>query len=158
MSMKRPPKENEGTSTPTDEHATTNEPSYEVGYKRPPVSTRFKPGVSGNPSGRPRRIKVRNIGRDILESFLEPVRMNDGNTVRRVPGIVALQKKILNDALKGDRASAKFAYQIAEKFGVLGFQDKEELDLSLLSEEERALCRKVIDLLYKARRIVKEDT
>ena len=27
---------------------------YKVGYKRPPVSTRFKPGSSGNPKGRPK--------------------------------------------------------------------------------------------------------
>ena len=26
-----------------------------VGYRRPPVRTRFKPGASGNPSGRPKR-------------------------------------------------------------------------------------------------------
>jgi len=29
-------------------------PSYEVGYKKPPVATRFKKGQSGNPSGRPK--------------------------------------------------------------------------------------------------------
>jgi len=27
---------------------------YKVGYKRPPVSTRFKAGRSGNPKGRPK--------------------------------------------------------------------------------------------------------
>ena len=30
---------------------------YEVGYARPPVESRFKPGQSGNPSGRPRGAK-----------------------------------------------------------------------------------------------------
>ncbi|WP_442895780.1 DUF5681 domain-containing protein [Bradyrhizobium sp. AZCC 2262] len=28
---------------------------YEVGYGRPPVAGRFKPGQSGNPNGRPSR-------------------------------------------------------------------------------------------------------
>ena len=28
--------------------------SYEVGYRKPPVGTRFKKGQSGNPAGRPR--------------------------------------------------------------------------------------------------------
>jgi hypothetical protein len=27
---------------------------YEVGYRRPPKHTRFKPGQSGNPLGRPK--------------------------------------------------------------------------------------------------------
>lgn len=31
-------------------------PSYEVGYKKPPVATRFKKGKSRNPSGRPKAI------------------------------------------------------------------------------------------------------
>ena len=30
---------------------------YEVGYKRPPKHTQFKPGQSGNPKGRPKQIK-----------------------------------------------------------------------------------------------------
>jgi hypothetical protein len=29
---------------------------YEVGYKRPPIATRFKKGQSGNPSGKPKKI------------------------------------------------------------------------------------------------------
>lgn len=29
-------------------------PGYDVGYAKPPVGTRFKPGQSGNPKGRPR--------------------------------------------------------------------------------------------------------
>ena len=28
--------------------------SYDVGYGKPPASTRFKPGQSGNPKGRPK--------------------------------------------------------------------------------------------------------
>ena len=31
--------------------------TYEVGYKKPPKATRFKPGLSGNPKGRPRCAK-----------------------------------------------------------------------------------------------------
>jgi hypothetical protein len=29
--------------------------SYEIGYGKPPVSGRFRPGVSGNPKGCPKR-------------------------------------------------------------------------------------------------------
>lgn len=29
-------------------------PNYEVGYMKPPIETRFKPGQSGNKTGRPR--------------------------------------------------------------------------------------------------------
>jgi hypothetical protein len=30
---------------------------YTVGFRRPPAATRFKPGVSGNPTGRPNRMR-----------------------------------------------------------------------------------------------------
>ena len=38
---------------------------YEVGYKKPPIHTRFKPGVSGNPKGRPKGTK--NLATDLAE-------------------------------------------------------------------------------------------
>ena len=33
------------------------ENDYEVGYRRPPIETQFKPGQSGNPKGRPKKAK-----------------------------------------------------------------------------------------------------
>ena len=30
---------------------------YEVGYKKPPEHSRWKPGQSGNPKGRPKKVK-----------------------------------------------------------------------------------------------------
>ena len=33
----------------------TDAPSYEVGYRKPPAASRFKRGESGNPKGRPYR-------------------------------------------------------------------------------------------------------
>lgn len=36
------------------ERKTKSPDSYEVGYRKPPSQTRFRPGVSGNPKGRPR--------------------------------------------------------------------------------------------------------
>lgn len=37
-----------------------NDTGYEVGYGKPPKSTRFKKGQSGNPGGRPRGASSRN--------------------------------------------------------------------------------------------------
>jgi len=37
---------------------TTEPAQYEVGYGRPPKATRFKPGCSGNPKGRPKGSKA----------------------------------------------------------------------------------------------------
>ena len=53
------------SKSPTD--ATGAAVSSEVGYGKPPEATRFKPGQSGNPKGRPRKAKGRKaIARRIL--------------------------------------------------------------------------------------------
>ncbi len=49
---------------------------YAVGYGKPPKHTRFRPGHSGNPSGR--RRKPRSLVRDLVEVLHEPVISDEG--------------------------------------------------------------------------------
>ena len=37
----------------SNEGAFESSDQYEVGYKKPPLNSQFKPGQSGNPAGRP---------------------------------------------------------------------------------------------------------
>lgn len=52
---------------------------YEVGRGRPPVSTRFKPGQSGNPSGRPKKPPsfsselMAELGESVSSADKEPI-------------------------------------------------------------------------------------
>ena len=53
-----------------------------VGYGRPPYETRFRPGQSGNPKGRPRRIPTMQ---ETLEKLLgEQIELREGERVRRM--------------------------------------------------------------------------
>src|SRR5260370_17883013 len=47
----------------------TEENDYEVGYRKPPVATRFKKGQSGNPSGKPKKIAPELNPGKILQSI-----------------------------------------------------------------------------------------
>ena len=61
--------ESEDVAIPVNpvEIATAQQPDYVVGYKRPPMHSRFKPGVSGNPSGRAKGTKnLRTLFQNIL--------------------------------------------------------------------------------------------
>ena len=49
---------------------------YEIGYGRPPKQTRFKPGQSGNPKGRPRGRK--NVHTILEETLYRPVTITEG--------------------------------------------------------------------------------
>lgn len=80
-------------------------PVYEVGYGKPPVTTRFKPGQSGNPRGRPKGAKGLNtIVRETLGGKLT-VRTSEGS--KKISKIEAVLQKTLEKALKGD-ARAQF--------------------------------------------------
>ena len=83
----------------------SRDPAYEVGYGKPPVTTRFKPGQSGNPNGRPKGAKGLNtIVRETLSGKLT-VRTPEGT--KKISKIEAVLQKTLEKALKGD-ARAQF--------------------------------------------------
>ena len=53
-----------GASAGPSEGQSSEEGMYQVGYCRPPLHSRFKPGQSGNPKGRPRQSRnMRTIAR-----------------------------------------------------------------------------------------------
>jgi hypothetical protein len=71
-----------------------------IGYGRPPKHTRFRPGQSGNPKGRPSG--VHNIATDILEEMREQIIVTEGGRTRRMSKQKAMVKSLLAKALKGD--------------------------------------------------------
>ena len=54
---------------------------YKVGYKRPPLHTRFRKGQSGNPRGRPRGSK--NFSTLLTEALNEPVVVTEDGRRRK---------------------------------------------------------------------------
>ena len=73
---------------------------YEVGYGKPPVNTRFKPGQSGNPKGRPRGSKS---FADLMRAALsETVQVREDGQLRHISRREAIIKSLIARALKGD--------------------------------------------------------
>ena len=73
---------------------------YEVGYGKPPLHSRFKPGQSGNPKGRPKDARgLRTIVRDALD---EKILIRTNGKDRRVTRLEALVLKQIELASKGD--------------------------------------------------------
>jgi hypothetical protein len=109
--------------------------AYSVGYCRPPLHTRFRPGKSGNPKGRPRGRK--NL-RTIVENGLkEPVKITVGDKTRIVSKAEALVLTWINAALQGD---VKAAALVINLMRVTGHLDEElTADSPVLSEQQAAL-------------------
>jgi hypothetical protein len=78
---------------------------FEVGYRRPPVHSRFKKGRSGNPNGRPKGTK--NLRSDLTEELQEKITVKEGDRAIRVSKQRAVIKVLVTRTLKGDPQAAK---------------------------------------------------
>ena len=77
----------------------------EVGYKKPPKHSRFKPGQSGNPKGRPCRAKT--TAAIIREALKEKVTVTENGRRRPISKLEIIIKQAVNDAAKGDARARK---------------------------------------------------
>lgn len=108
MSADKDPKdENEDTTElPHDDevHREAPTPDYEVGYGKPPKATRFQPGRSGNPRGRPKGTK--NLKTDLFEELQEMIEIREGGRTRKVTKQRAFVMALANGSIKGNGRSA----------------------------------------------------
>lgn len=84
---------------------------YEVGYGKPPTSTRFKPGRSGNPKGRPKGARnrpavtspiVERMKEIVLEEAYRTITINDADRQVSVPMVQAIMRSLAVNAAKGN--------------------------------------------------------
>ncbi len=70
------------TETKADDpaQASTEAAEYKVGYCRPPLANRFRPGQSGNPRGRPKG--ARNLRTVMAAALAEMVEIKERTTAR----------------------------------------------------------------------------
>jgi hypothetical protein len=93
------------------------EASYGIGYGKPPAATRFKPGQSGNPKGRPKgaRKRMPELNEERLKSIVmaeayRTIKVNDGPRQVDMQVAQAVVRAISFNALKGHhRAQRLFA-------------------------------------------------
>lgn len=78
---------------------------YRVGYRRPPLDTRFKKGKSGNPKGRAKGSK--NTQSLLEEELSRPITVREGGVEKRMPVRRALLRQQINKALQGDSKAAR---------------------------------------------------
>jgi hypothetical protein len=112
---------------------------HEVGYGRPPIDTRFKPGQSGNPAGRPKRSP--SFRTELLEELAEMAPGGDPITKQR-----AAIRALIQEATGGNlRAlSVLFGY-LAKTAGL------EEANDAAMPDEDKELLQAYLERELKRR-------
>ncbi|MFT3731774.1 MAG: DUF5681 domain-containing protein [Hyphomicrobium sp.] len=80
-------------------------PTYTVGYGKPPKYSRFKPGQSGNPKGRPKG--AREFSVELAEEMKQMISVTEGGRTRKVSKQRAMIKALFAKALRGDCKAAQ---------------------------------------------------
>ena len=97
----------------TSNRAKAEAAPYEVGYGKPPKASRFKPGTSGNPGGRPKGsgrakpadVVVEQMKALVLEEAYRPIQIRDGDKLVELPLVRAVVRSLGLNAAKGQQRS-----------------------------------------------------
>lgn len=98
-----------GDEQPDQQPAAANE---RVGYRRPPVGTRFRPGQSGNPRGRPKG--ARNLSTVVAAALSERVAVNENGRRRRITKLEAAVKQLVNRAASGEARATQLLLALVQ--------------------------------------------
>lgn len=118
---------------------------YEVGYGKPPLHSRFKPGQSGNPRGRPKGTK--NLKTDLAEELRERVVIREGGQSKEVTKQQAVIKAILKRTLQGDSRASTLLTSLMMR--LLDTGEGAPSAEEALGEDEREILRRFEDRLRR---------
>jgi hypothetical protein len=99
--------------------------AYEIGYKRPPKSSQFKKGASGNSKGRP---KGSNNLLTVLEKELgQSIVVNENGKKKTITRLQAMVKRMVAGALQGEHRPLLTLVEILRRTGRFEGTDVESL-------------------------------
>jgi hypothetical protein len=112
---------------------------YEIGYSRPPVATRFQPGVSGNPRGRPKGLK--SVADIVEQALARRVRITEHGRSTTLPLIEVAIRQMAAQGARGDLKAIHALLALRDRYG-----DKGEAAASAsdLAEEDLAILERFV--------------
>jgi hypothetical protein len=121
-----------------------------IGYRQPPKSSRFKPGQSGNPRGRPQGST--NLSTDLLAELREKVTVREDGRPRRISKQRALIKSLMVKALQGNVRATTAMLALYARVATEATDDS----ASLIAEDEIQILQRFAPRLMK--RLTKEKS
>jgi len=108
---------------------------YEIGYKKPPLHTRFQKGSSGNPKGRKKR--NRNLKTDLEEELAERIVVTEGGRQVRLSKQRAMLKRLVVKGLNGDSNAIAKVFELALR--LVGADEQADETTPLQAEDQAIL-------------------
>ena len=106
---------------------------YDVGYKKPPVDTQFKPGRSGNPAGRPKG--AISFRADFAAELAELVAEGQATHTKSR----AIVRKLVSEAIAGDAKAAMAVISLCARL----FPEPDETDRE--ADPDQAFLERLAD-------------
>jgi hypothetical protein len=89
--------------------------AYEIGYRRPPKSSQFTKGKTGNPKGRPKGTK--NFLTLLEKELGQSIVVNENGKRKTITRLQAMVKRMVAGALQGDQKAVLTLIEIMRRTG-----------------------------------------
>ncbi|WP_336490497.1 DUF5681 domain-containing protein [Methylobacterium nigriterrae] len=103
---------------PSRQPSADRTPEYEVGYGRPPLASRFKPGQCGNPKGRPK--KAQSLAAATERELERIIVVHQEGRAKRLTKREVVSRQIVDKACRGDLGAARFLRDLTDLAGSAG--------------------------------------
>lgn len=98
---------------PTVKSGKPRSSSSQVGFGQPPEHTRFQPGQSGNPAGRPKG--SRSFKTELRNALAAEVVVQIDGRQQRISKFRAVVERLMSNASKGDFKAAALIVELGQK-------------------------------------------
>jgi hypothetical protein len=119
--------------------------NYAVGYKRPPVATRFRRGSVGNPRGRPKKQKT--VGQIIEEGLTTKIRVEKDGQSKTMTALEHIIAKLIEEAAGGDMRAISTVFALEHRYK---HSPETTLNMKELDEQDRELVARYAPMLGTA--------
>ena len=86
---------------------------YQVGYGKPPKKSQFEKGVSGNPTGRPK--KARDVESELLREANSPIIITENGKRIKMSKHQVIVKQLTINAMKSNPAALRMYFDLYPK-------------------------------------------
>jgi hypothetical protein len=107
---------------------------YEVGYRKPPLHSRFPKGKSGNPSGK--RARDPSMAELMRTELNKKILITENGKARRITKLQAMVMKSVQQAIQGDPRAHKQVMEALHDPGSFTHLDDIPMEFTLKLEED----------------------